>query len=99
MRTGVALLSPGGDAPWNPPVRAAPAGRDHGGPLSCSGFHPFTTPAWNIAANGKRTPSTATGIDCVFGTATLFLSANATNTEPHVNQPTPSLSPGTAPAA
>jgi hypothetical protein len=63
------------------------------------GCHPFTTPAWNIAANGKRTPSTATGIDCVFGTATLFLSANATNTEPHVNQPTPFLSPGTAPAA
>ncbi len=30
------------------------------------------------------------------GLNVLFLSANATNTEPHVNQPKPFLSPGTA---
>jgi hypothetical protein len=57
------------------------------------------SPAWNIAANGKRTPTTVTETSCVFGTATLFLSADATNTEPHVSQPTPFLSSGPAPTA
>ncbi len=34
----------------------------------------------------------ATETSCAFGGATLFISADATNTEPHVNQPTPYLS-------
>jgi hypothetical protein len=56
------------------------------------------SPAWNIAANGKRTATTTTviRISCAFGGATLFLGADATNTEPHVSQPTPFLSPGPA---
>jgi hypothetical protein len=41
----------------------------------------------------------STGISCDFGGATLFISADATNTEPHVNQPIPFLSPGPAPSA
>jgi hypothetical protein len=57
----------------------------------------FNSPARTIK-NGKRT-ATTTGISCAFGGATLFLSADATNTEPHVNQPTPFLSSGPAPPA
>jgi hypothetical protein len=51
----------------------------------------------STSKNGKRTGTTTT-ISCAFGGATLFLSADATNTEPHTNQPTPVLSAGPAPS-
>jgi hypothetical protein len=43
----------------------------------------------------------ATVTSCAFGGAILFISADATNTEPHVNQPTPFLSlvPAPSPSA
>jgi hypothetical protein len=41
----------------------------------------------------------ATLTNCAFGGATLFISADATNTEPHVNQPTPFLSLVPSPSA
>jgi hypothetical protein len=40
-----------------------------------------------------------TATSCAFGGATLFISADETNTEPHVNQPTPFLSLVPAPSA
>jgi hypothetical protein len=52
----------------------------------------------STSKNGKGT-ATITTIRCAFGGATLFLSADATNTEPHVSQPTPLLSAGPAPSA
>jgi hypothetical protein len=51
----------------------------------------------STSKNGKRTGTTTT-ISCAFGGATLFLSADATNTEPHTNQPTPVVSAGPAPS-
>jgi hypothetical protein len=61
----------------------------------------FKYPTFPVGKDGKRTgPTTiSTGISCDFGGATLFLSADATNTEPHVNQPTPLPSSGLAPSA
>jgi hypothetical protein len=61
----------------------------------------FKYPTFSVGKNGKRLgPTTmSTGISCDFGGATLFISADATNTEPHVNQPIPFLSPGPAPSA
>lgn len=49
----------------------------------------FKYPTFSVGKDGKRLgPTTmSTGISCDFGGATLFLSADATNTEPHVNQP------------
>ncbi|HEY6788074.1 MAG TPA: hypothetical protein VI365_12260 [Trebonia sp.] len=40
-----------------------------------------------------------TETSCAFGGATLFISADATNTEPHVNQPAPFLSLAPVPSA
>jgi len=61
----------------------------------------FKYPTFSVGKDGKRLgPTTySTGISCDFGGATLFISADATNTEPHVNQPTPFLSSGLAPSA
>ena len=62
----------------------------------------FKYPTFSVGKDGKRLgPTTySTGISCDFGGATLFLSADATNTEPHVNQqPTPLPSSGLAPSA
>jgi hypothetical protein len=61
----------------------------------------FKTPTFPVGKDGKRTgPTTiSTGISCDFGGATLYLSADATNTEPHVSQPTPLPSSGLAPSA
>ena len=54
----------------------------------------FKYPTFSVGKDGKRLgPTTmSTGISCDFGGATLFISADATNTEPQVNQPTPHLS-------
>ncbi len=46
----------------------------------------FKYPTWSVGKDGKRLGATtiSTGVSCDFGGATLFLSADATNTEPHV---------------
>lgn len=48
------------------------------------------TPAHQGCTSTKE-PGGGTSTSCAFGGATLFISANATNTEPHTNQPTPFL--------
>jgi hypothetical protein len=63
----------------------------------CTSVTSPTSTSTSTSKNGKRTGTTTT-ISCAFGGATLFLSADATNTEPHVNQPTPVLSAGPAPS-
>ena len=61
----------------------------------------FKYPTWSVGKDGKRIGATtiSTGISCDFGGATLFISADTTNTEPHVNQPTPYLSLVPSPSA